>query len=354
MTRARARVALRAIGALAFLLLPGSVSAQRGHLLVVTGLGGEPEYQDEFYRWGAAMVDAARDRLGLADSDIVFLAERPERDPKRIRGRSTREQVGKAIAAIAARSGPGDPVLILLIGHGSDTGGEPRLNLPGPDLDAATLASMLGPLRAQRVAVVNTAASSGGFLDALAAPGRVVVTATRNAGERNETLFGGYFVAAFTGDGADTDKDGRVSLLEAFTYATRETRRAYEDQKLLLTEHARLDGDGDAPAPTDTTVADADARVASAFVLASTATASASADGSGAPDPALSADPAKVADPALRALLTKKRELEARIDSLKAEKSKMQATDYQQHLEELLLDLARTDQAIRKAGGQKP
>ncbi len=347
------------MGALACLIPPRPVTAQRGHLLVVSGLGGEAEYQETFYRWGAAMVDAARGRLGLADSDVVFLAERPERDPARIRGRSTRDAVASAIEALARRSRPDDPVLILLIGHGSDAGGEPRLNLPGPDLNAAELSKMLEPLGDQRVAVVITAAASGGFMDALAAPGRIIVTATRNAGERNETLFGGYFIDAFTGDGADTDKDGRVSLLEAFTYATREVRRAYDERKLLLTEHARLDGDGEvasaaAPAPADSSISEADARVARSFVLAAAGSVAAGSGAEGASasatDPA-AVDPASVTDPALRQLLTHKRELETSIDSLKAAKAQIQPSDYERRLEALLLDLARTDQAIRKAGG---
>ena len=62
----------------------------------------------------------------------------------------------------------------------------------------------------------------------------VILSALRSAGS-----------AAFTTPGADTDKDERVSLLEAFVYAKREVARAYETDTRLATEHAMLDDDGD-------------------------------------------------------------------------------------------------------------
>ena len=40
-------------------------------------------------------------------------------------------------------------------------------------------------------------------------------------------------------------RDGRVSLLEAYRYAVTETKRYYDDQGRLQTEHAQLDDDGD-------------------------------------------------------------------------------------------------------------
>lgn len=310
------------------------VAAQQSHLLVVSGLGGEPRYVDAFYEWGATMVDAARERYGLADSSVVFLAERPERDPARIRARSTKENVERAIEAIAGRAAPGDRVLILLIGHGSAAGGDPRLNLPGPDLTAAELAGLLSRLSEQRVAVVNTASASGAFLEALAGAGRVIVTSTRSGGQDNETIFGRYFVDAFAGDGADLDKDGRVSLLEAFEYARVEVARVYEGENLLQTEHALLDGDGDGTAVREPDAAGPDGRAAGAFTLTSAA------------DPA-----AGVTDPALRALYERRAELERQVEALTAAKDTLDPERYQRELERLLLELAETSQAIRRAGG---
>src|SRR5690606_18357003 len=43
----------------------------------------------------------------------------------------------------------------------------------------------------------------------------------------------------------DLDKDGQVSLLEAFLMASRETTDFYEGDNRLVTEHALLDDNGD-------------------------------------------------------------------------------------------------------------
>ena len=313
-------------------------SAQATHLLVISGIGGDPEYSDSFYRDGAALVDAAHGRLGLADSSVVFLAEDPARDPKRIRARSTAENVARAVDDLARRSRPGDRVLIVLIGHGSDADGEPRLNLPGPDLSAAALARLLERLDGREVAVVNTTSASGAFVAALARRGRIVITATRGGGERNETLFGHFFVQALAADGADTDKDGRISLLEAFQYARREVARAYQQERELQTEHAQIDGDGDGVATMDPDSSAADRVAAAGFVLTGSATVAANA----------------TADPALRALLARRGELEREIAALEARKATMNATAYDAALDPLLLELARTDAAIRAGGRRAP
>ncbi len=79
-------------------------------LVVVTGLGGEPRFDERFHSWAATLMDAARDGgfpagVPLAtlrgDLSIVYLAGDPGRDP-RARGRSTREQVRAVLAELAA------------------------------------------------------------------------------------------------------------------------------------------------------------------------------------------------------------------------------------------------------------
>jgi hypothetical protein len=327
-------------GALALLLAgsAGPLAGQQSHLLVIGGLGGEPEYSEAFHAWGTALVDAARTRYGLPASNIVYLAERPERDPSRIRARSTRENVEQAFRDLAARAAPGDQVLVVLIGHGSFEAGEARFNLPGRDLTAADFARLVGLLSAQKVAFVNTASASGPFVEALSGRNRVVVAATKTGAERNATRFGRYLVEALASEGADTDKDGRVSLLEAFEYARREVARSYEAENRLLTEHAVLDDDGDGVGSAEPGRAGSDGSLARTFFLRG-----------GAGEVVLEAT-----DPELRTLLERRRSLEARIEALKAERATMDAERYEAELEKLLLELARTNQAIRRQEASKP
>ena len=105
--------------ALLLLCLAASAAAQDSHLLIVGGLGGAPHYSDQFHAWATRLLDAAADRYKLSAEQMIYLAERPDRDPERIDGRSTRENVEAAIAELAARARPNDKVFIFLIGHGS-------------------------------------------------------------------------------------------------------------------------------------------------------------------------------------------------------------------------------------------
>ncbi len=306
------------------------------HVLVVTGLGGTPEYTREFETRARSLIDAARDRWGVPGSRLRWLAEDPAHDPERIAGKSTREGMEAEIRDLAARAGPEDAVLILLIGHGSAAGDEARFHLPGPDVGARELSSWLDAFPTQTVAVVNVASASGGFVPAVSGERRIVVAATRSGRESERTHFGTYFVEAFTGEGADTDKDGRVSLLEAFTYGRREVERFYETDRQMLTEHAILDDNGDGEGSGEPSPSGIDGRLASGFHLA----------------PAVPSVAGAAADPELARLLATKRRIEADIARLRVRKERMAPADYEAELESLLVALAGTNRAIRaKEGG---
>lgn len=326
-----------ALGGLAAVLAGGPLSAQNTHILLVAGLGGEPEYASAFHAWLSRFADAATEKYGVPPERIVYLGESPETDPTRISARSTAENIQAAVARIASASAPGDQLVVFLAGHGTFRGGEARFNLPGPDLSPQSAALLLEPLGDRRIVFVNSASASGPFLEALSGPNRTVITATRSGRERNLTRFGLHFADAFAGDDADVDKDGRVSMLEAFLYAVREVEREYEGDNQLLTEHAVLDDNGDgegsrepAAAATDT----GDGQLARRAFLASGA----------------SGVPAEAATPALRRLLQDKAEIEARIDSLRSVKPQMELREYEDRLEALLVELALKNREIRASG----
>ena len=64
------------------------------------------------------------------------------------------------------------------------------------------------------------------------------MTATKTGGERNETRFAEFFVQALDCEEADRDRNGRVSVLEAFDFAAAKVKAAYEKEGHILTEHA--------------------------------------------------------------------------------------------------------------------
>ncbi len=317
--------------------LAAGTAAQSTHVLVVRGIGGDPEYRATFTEWAGSFVTAAGERLGVPAENIVYLAERPEDDP--LAGeRSTRDNVELAVAEIAQRAASGDRVVILFIGHGSYNRGESRFNLPGPDLSSAEFSVLLDQLADQRVVFVNSTSASGGWLEDVSAPGRTIITGTKTGMERNETVFGGYFVAAFSEDGADVDKDGQISMLEAFQYATREVTRAYETDGKLQTEHALLDDNGDGEGSTEIGEDALDGQLARAFVLGGGAAATPQTD-----------------DPVLARLYGERADLERRVTELRAIKDTMDPERYESELEELLLELALKNREIRqREGGTTP
>jgi hypothetical protein len=256
---------------------------------------------------------------------VAYLSDKPEQDPARIRGRSTKDNVAKAIADTAARAKPNDEVFILLIGHGSFDGRVGAFNLPGPDLAVADYSKLLDKLAAQRVVFVNTASSSGAFLQPLAGPGRIIVAATKTGGERNETRFPAYFVEAFQGEAADRDRNGRVSALEAFDYARTKVVASYEQGGHILTEHAVLD-DG------------SEGKLAAMLFLAPRASRSAAA---------------ATADPKLRALLDERDSLERQVAELRLRKDSMEPARYEGELEALLTNLAIKTKTIRELEAKK-
>lgn len=286
-------------------------------VLLVTGLSGEPRFVTAFHSTAAVMYDAARTMWGVADSSVTYLAEDPAHDAARITGRSTREGIAAAFAELARRSETGDVIVVLLLGHGSGQGNDSRLSLPGPDATAADFAGWLAPLAGRTVVLVNGASGSGDFVAALSGTDRVVVTATKNAAQRNETVFAEHFVRGLTSEAGDGNKDGRVTVLEAFGFARREVQKAYETKNNLVTEHAQI---GDS-------------------ALAGTI--------------AFGTAPASK-DPRIVALVAARRVLEQQVEVLRRKKGTMDSGLYERELERLLVELAEKTAEIRAAEGRRP
>lgn len=333
---AMGRYGMAVVGALVLVAAPAF--GQQTHVLVITGLSGDPAYAEQFHGWATTFIDAVHDRYELPDDNVTYLAEDTELDPAQIDDRSTRENVEEVLAAIGDRAEPNDHVLVLLIGHGSYQNGESRFNLPGRDLTAADYALLLTPLSSQRVSFVNVATASGGFIEALSGEGRTIVTATRSGGQWNETVFGGYFVAAFADGEAESDqnRDGRVSVLEAFEYAVAQVARAYESDGRLQTEHALLDDNGDKEGTRepDPLSASADGVLARTLFIS----AGDGAGVAGLPD-----------DPSLRALYLERLEIQEQIEGLQATRGGTDAARYQAEIEKLMVAIALKSREIRQA-----
>lgn len=336
----RRGVALAAMACAACLsaVRPHPATAQQTHVLVVVGLGGTDAYRQRFIGWAGELRDALVDHDGIPADHVTVLAERTELAPGLVAERSTKANVQQAITDMAGRAGPDDQVLIVLIGHGTAQGDEGQFNLPGPDLSAEEFAAALAGFRTQKVALVHTGSAAGGFIAPISGPNRIVVSATRTVRERNATQFPAYFVQALAGDDADLDKDGAVSLLEAFTYARAEVARHYEEENQLLVEHAVLDDDGDGEGSPDASATAGDGQLAATFRLGGRAIAGA----------VQATD-----DPELARLYGERQEIMGRLDGLRASKASLSSERYDEELEKLLVELALKNREIkaREGGG---
>jgi hypothetical protein len=152
------------------------------------------------------------------------------------------------------------------------------------------------------------------------------VTATKTGGERNETRFPAFFVEALQSESADRDRNGRVSVQEAFDFARQRVTSSYEQGGHLLTEHAVLDDLSEG-------------KLASQIFLAPR----------GAQSPAVAA----ATDPKVRALLEERDALERRIGELRLKKDSMDAATYDTELERLVTELALKSRAIRELEAKK-
>jgi len=302
-------------------------------LLIVVGLGGDPETTKTFHRWSNTLAEAS-ERLGVPADRLVHLVGEPVEGDVRVSGRSTREEVTKALTRFAAEVGPDDLVFITLIGHGQWDGRAAKFNMPGPDMGPEDFEPLLKKLRSKQIVLVNTASSSGPFLEALSAPGRTLVSATRSGAEHYTTLFGGYFVDALNSPNADADKNKRISVLEAFQFAKAEVTRAYEREGLLATEHAMLDDDGDKKGSADPSPTGADGKVAAVLSLGD------------------ASDDGLPSDPKLRALHLERREMERRVEALRLLKDSMDPARYNSELEKLVTAIALKTREIRAAEGK--
>ena len=289
-------------------------AAGANYFVTVAGLGGEPEYETEFSKWAG---DLARELNGSPDAHITTLS-----GPA-----ATRQHLQETLANLRATIAPSDTFALFLIGHGTFDGDDYKFNLPGPDVTARELGSWLNPIAAKRQLVVNMTSSSGASLTALARKDRIVITATKSGTEKNAPVFARYWVDALRDPAADTDKNGTISAQEAFNYAQRKTAAYFEAQKLMATEHPLLTDS--AHVESTPTASNRTSLLAAAFPLIRPA-----------------ANTEKVSSPSQQRLVTKKEDLEARIDRLKFEKAAMAPEAYRQQLSSLLLELARTQAEI--------
>lgn len=218
------------------------------YVLIITGAAASDEIGDRFWQWSLALHDVLARDYGYSSDSITLLIDEgatEQRNNSRIDGSSRRADIEAAVGRLQKQLRSGDQLTIFLIGHGSSAGDDAKFNIVGPDITGTEFAALLEGFNQQDVVVINTTSSSYAFSAALSARGRVVVSATRSRAERYDPMFARYLIEALDNRQGDRDKNQRVSVLEAFTYASQSVTSWYRDQGRLPTERAVLDDNGD-------------------------------------------------------------------------------------------------------------
>ncbi|HEX3744413.1 MAG TPA: hypothetical protein VHW09_10800 [Bryobacteraceae bacterium] len=307
---------------LASLLLLAALGAHATtYYVTISGLGGEPDYDQRFKGW-ANDIDSSLKKAG-GDSNVVTMIA------------PTRDQIRARFEALAKEAKPSDSLVVMLIGHGTFDGVDYKFNIPGTDITGVELASLMDHVPATRQLVMNGTSCSGASIEFLRKPNRIVIAATKTGTEKNATIFARYWAEALREPAADVDKNESISALEAFHYAQRKTKEFFDTEKRLATEHAVVEdtgkGSGVAATGNGPDPDTGEGRLAASFTVVR-----------------LGANAAAAKDPAKQALLVQRDQIETSIDELKYQKAGMPADEYKKQLTRLLLELSRLQAEIDK------
>ncbi len=315
---------MRIAAALLVLGIAATASAGERYAVIVTGASGGDAYAEKYRDIRARFTTTLRETFGYRADHLFVLAE----DDGPGLEKATRDNIQRIVGDLRKRMTKDDQLLVFLVGHGTTSDAEEaKFNLVGPDLTASEWAALLGPIPG-RLVFVNTTGASFPFLKKLARRGHVVLTATDSSAQQFETVFPEFFVQAFDDDAADVDKSGRVSIWEAFTYASGAVHQWFEQKGQLPTERPLLDDTG-AGTGREAGTPGVDGAIARTTYLE--------------PEPTV----ALPADPVLARLVKRRAAIESALEELKARKETMPPDQYDAELERVLVELARVSLQIK-------
>lgn len=300
---------------------------QNKFAVVITGISGEEAYTKKFAEWTTKLRDLLTGKLGFAEEKTFILTEKPEGEERRATAEGVRQLFVELKNALKADN----QLFVFFIGHGSFVDKVAKFNLVGPDLSVNEYAALFNALPAKTMVIVNMASASGEFIKPLSGEGRIVITATRSGMEQNATRFPEFFIGALGNTEADADKNGRVSVFEAFEYASKMTEASFKQKGVLVTEHSLLEDNNDGKS------------------LEKTAEKPDTGDGALAKLVYFDSLPQQQAggDPVLAKLYSERLRLEGEIGRLKSRKAQMSEDEFDNELEKLLVELATLNQTIK-------
>ena len=208
---------LAALAALPLATRAGEPAATAGvcRVVIVEGLPGTPVHARRFGDWLQRMRTYMIDRAGVPAGQVAVLSGDAALKGPGVAPGAGADAVVAAIRAAADLTTAADQFVLVLVGHGDTSDGEPVFCLPGRDLRAPALKDALAAVKARQQVVLHFGGASGDMVPVLAATNRVVVAATA-FGEIADPVFAEFFLLELERAAA-----GRPpSLLEAFNRAS--------------------------------------------------------------------------------------------------------------------------------------
>ena len=230
----------------------GAPGVQR--VLIICGHPGDEAHHTLFAATVTNLHRGLVENLGVAPERInLQFGESPTPDDSAVissaGGQSTREEISAAVKRIEGEIQPEDSLWVIVMGHAYFDGRNAFLNLPGPDLRADEFGKLFTSITCQEQVFFLTCPVSGFFIKPLAAPFRVVMSATEADQEINETesaialadiLTTPPHRAAF-----DVDQDGQLTLFDLYIVHVRRVVERYTAVTAVVTEHGLLEDNGD-------------------------------------------------------------------------------------------------------------
>ncbi len=310
-------------------LLPITAAAQPArHAVLIQGASGEPQFAEQHRGWLDGLATTFREKFKLGPAQLTVMAEQAREGELR----ATAENVRTTFARLATTLQASDVLFVMLIGHGTSDATSAKFNLVGPDLSVEDWKALLAPIKS-RVVFVNSSSASFPFAAGLTGDKRIIITSNSNLSQRYATVFADGFLQALNAEAADLDKNSRISMWEAFFYASRVVKQYFEQKGLLATERALLEDNGDGKGRDAMSATGDDGTLATMTYL----------------DAVVESRPT---DPALQMLMQKQELLTEQVDELKRKKATMPPAEYDAAWEKLMVDLATVGAEIRAKGGK--
>ncbi len=236
-----------------------SIALGHTHVLVINGISKDPIDRAAKNKTVQDLKTSLLDKGGVDPNRLTVLA-----------GEETRaNEIEKAMRTLVSRLNHEDRLIFYYIGQANAVGESLRFNIAGEDITGQQITQWLNHIEAKNQLVVLDCPRAAMVAKEITKPNRIIVFASTEA-QAYGTRLSLHFVPALKQKETDTNVDGRLSVLEAFTTATRGIEQWYRDNQVLPTETPNLEDNADgvpSERPWRYIVEGGDGQAASKFVL---------------------------------------------------------------------------------------